>query len=124
MGKLPAASSRYYPKFSDDVSHELQHDARLTWDALYLLRNKTNEVEVIKLTEDKKISSDLTPGRPLVLILIQDSVGGRVVQWADKFKGANGIVLLTTANTYSTLMWYAVDEKTAYLMSGFTGGQL
>lgn len=125
------ATGNFYTQFPKDAHPTVISDSRLQWDALYSLkRGKTDFVE-LTLTTNANLDFDLQPNKFLIIVLKQDTVGGWTPTWAKnpdgslKFKGTpGGLALLTTANTYTALIFWCLDAQTAYLVAGVTGGNL
>lgn len=121
---MPPNLKRTYPNLVGKVHHDVVEQIRLLRDATYDLRDVQLDVLDVLLTANKKIDRELAAGRPLLVILRQDVTGGRTVTWDSKFKGTNLIVPVTTANTYTAVLFYSSSDSSALLVSWVSGGTL
>lgn len=114
---------RYYPseRWQDSIGPELKEESRLQWDALYGLRDKVWDVREFVLNGTRAMNIQTTIGKPLLVILIQDQVGGWAVSWPLKFKDSASLNLDLTANTYSCILWYPMSEERVLAIAGSTG---
>jgi hypothetical protein len=121
-----AQQNRYYPseRFPNTIPNELKEESRLQWDALYSLKDQKWDVQEFTLTENRGMNLVTFTGKPLLTILIQDQVGGWVVSWPAKFRDWANLNLDTTANTYTTILWYPMAEDKVIAVGGMTGGIL
>ena len=131
MPATTKAIDRYVPSLKDKVHHDVETEVRRLWLSIFNLLDAKLDVLDMTLTANAKVDRELIAGRPLLVILRQNATGGWTVTWATnpdgtlKFKGQNLITLTTTANTYSALLFYAVSDKEAVLVSkDATGGTL
>ena len=117
---------RYYPaeRFPASVAPELKEESRLQWDALYSLRDKVWDVREYMLTGPRIIDVLTIVGKPLLIVLIQDVVGGWEVGWPLKFRDSASLNLDLTANTYSTILWYPTADDRVLAVAGSTGAAL
>jgi hypothetical protein len=88
------------------------------------------DVVDMTLTKDTLLDRDLVAGKPLLFILRQDATGGWNVTFQTlpdgslKFKGMTTVGALdTTANTFTTLLFFATSENEALIVN-ITGGNL
>jgi hypothetical protein len=114
---------RYYPseRFPEAIGPELKEESRLQWDALYSLRDKAWDVREFVLNGTRAMNIQTTIGKPLLVILIQDQVGGWAVSWPLKFRDTASLGLDTTANTYTCILWYPLAEDKVLAIAGSTG---
>jgi hypothetical protein len=133
MPQSSANNKRYYTQFPKDLnsaSYLVGNDSRLQWDALYGLKDAQINVVQLTLTNNSNIDATLTANSPTLFILSQDTVGGwtpTFVVNSDnslKFLGTTSITWVTTANTYTTLLFWATTTNKAYLVSYLSGGNL
>jgi hypothetical protein len=114
--------ARYYPNLSKDVSPTVRIEMKQVRDILYDLRDKVMwDVEQITLTKDILINPPTYEGKPLLLVVVEDATGGWIPTFHTKFKGMAAFTWVTTANTYSTLMFYPVKDDVVLLLSGVSG---
>lgn len=121
---MAASLKRTYPNLVGKVHHDVVEQIRLLRDATYDLRDVQIDVLDVILTSDKKIDRDLVAGKPFLVIARQDVTGGRTITWSSKFKGTNLIVQVTTANTYTAVLFFSVSDSEALLIAWSSGGQL
>ncbi len=129
--KQTTSNKSFYTQFPKDTHQTVTDDSRLQWDALYNLKGKQTNILFTTLTTNANLDTEFKPNSVLIWILTQDTVGGWTPTWAKnsdgslKFKGTpGGLAILTTANTYTALVFWCIDAKTAYLVAGVTGGNL
>jgi len=117
---------RYYPseRFPDSIQNELKEESRLQWDALYSLKDRQWDVREFVLSGVRGMNILTTIGKPLLVVLIQDAVGGWEVSWPAKFQDSANLNLDLTANTYSTILWYPLSNERVVAVGGMTGGLL
>ena len=130
MPTTPKVGERYIPdlrgKAHDDVATQIHR----AWLSLYDLNDKTIDLLDQTLTANFRVDRQLQKGKPLLVILRQDTVGGWTVQWATnpdgslKFKGTNLITLVTTLNTYTAVLFWSTGPTEAILITYSTGGSL
>lgn len=124
------ADKRTIPSLKGLADFRVEQEVRRLWSASFQLQDAAIDVLDTTLTKDTLLDRPLAKGKPLLVILRQDTVGGWSVSWATnpdgslKFKGMSGWTLDTTANTYSILIFYATSETEALVAAGVTGGNL
>lgn len=123
---IEKTTNRYYPseQFSNAIPVELKQDSRLQWDALYSLRDSQWDVREFFLTGTRIMNIPTVTGKPLLVILVQDQVGGWAVSWPSKFRDSVNLNLDLTLNTYSTILWFPVARERVIAVGGMTGGAL
>ena len=115
---------RNFPNLQGKAHHDIVAEAALIRGALYDLRDKTVDVVVLTLTANQKFDRTLIVGKLLIVIVKQDTVGGRMITWGSKFHGTNLITWVTTANSYSVFEFYPIRSDYALLVRWLSGGNL
>jgi len=117
---------RYYfsERFSTAVLPELKEAFRLAEDNMFSLRDRQWDVREYILNGTRIMNIATTIGKPLLTVLIQDSVGGWAVSWPAKFQDSANLNLDLAANTYSTILWYPMSNTRVLAVGGMTGGLL
>lgn len=120
------SKDRYYPadKWPPEIHDDVKTEARLVRDALYNLRDKSWDIQQFTLTSSRSMNIQTIAGKPLLVVLIQDVVGGWKVSWPTKFRDSANLNLDLTANTYTTILWYPVSDVMVIAVGGMTGGLL
>ncbi len=122
---FPKAIEKYIPNFQGKIHDDVALDMRRHWLATYALRDAAWDVLDMTITKDTLINRDLVAGKPLLLIIRQDTVGGWTITFDPKFKGYAGLGALdTTANTYTLILFYPPTEDYCLFLAGVTGGAL
>jgi len=104
---------------------QMKEEIRLIWDAVYELRDTAKwDMKVLTVTKNTMIDFPTYKGKPVLVILKQDGVGGHILRFATKFKGINAIVWDTTANTYSSVLFFPLLDDLVFCVSGVTGGAI
>jgi hypothetical protein len=119
----PKTRDRYYisERFSNAVPQELKEAWRLAEDNMYHLRDRQMNVEIFTLTGARGMNINTIVGKPLLVILIQDVVGGWAVSWPAKFQDSASLNLDLTANTYTCILWYPISAERVLAVAGSTG---
>jgi hypothetical protein len=120
-------TERYIPNLLGkmDVPYDVAIEIQRIWRQLYDLTDRRVQVEDRLLTRDTLVDPATMVGKPLLVILRQDTVGGWATSFGMKFKGVAAFGALTTAaNTYTALWFYPTSDSEVLLVSGLTGGAL
>lgn len=121
-----ATKERYYvsERFSKEVLPEVREAVRIMEDNAFTLRDKQWDVREFVLSGTRIMNIQTTVGKPLLTVIIQDSVGGWAVSWPAKFRDSASLSLDLTANTYSLILWYPMADDKVLAVAGVTGGLL
>jgi hypothetical protein len=131
LGFPKLKTERFIPNLKGKADDDVVKEVRRLWNSTYALRDASSDLLDITLTQSMLINRDLVAGKPLLVILRQNSVGGWTWTWAKnadqttKFKGTALMTpLVTTGGTYTVATFYATSETEAILTSWLTGGSL
>ena len=127
---FPKLKDKFIPNLKGKADDDVIREIRRIWTSTFSLRDASMDVVDMTLTKDTLLDRDLVAGKPLLFILRQDATGGWNVTFQTlpdgslKFKGLATLgPLITTANTYTALPFYAISENEALLLY-MTGGNL
>lgn len=130
LGFPKLKTERFIPNLKGKADDDVVREVRRLWQSTYSLRDASMDVVDITLTQDTLLDRDLVPGKPLLFILRQDNTGGWAVTFQTlkdgslKFKGMTTFGALdTTANTFTSLLFFATTEDEALIVN-ITGGNL
>lgn len=125
--------NRMIPNLRQFVDFRVEQEIRRLWTSVYGVQDASLDISDQTLTKSTLLDRDLVAGKLLLFILRQDVTGGRTWTWAKnkdakattKFKGTGLMTpLTTTANTYTTALFYCPSETEAILIGWLTGGSL
>ena len=128
---FPKLKDKFIPNLKGKADEDVIREIRRIWQSTFALRDASSDLLDVTLNRDMLIDRELVPGKQLLVILRQDTIGGWTWTWAlnpdqsTKFKDTALMTpLVTTGGTYTVANFYATSETEAILTSWLTGGSL